>query len=136
MPSIIIYLIIGVTIFSSGAFSGWRVESWHRDSLEAKAQQLADLQVKQEADKANLASTELEKARQDAQAKQQPIIQTVDRIVTRKIYVRECFDADGLHAANLALQGPTAHPGQPDKPVPGPKPAPGAIGGSGASKTN
>src|SRR5689334_3419910 len=108
MPGIplIIYAAVAFFLVSTGFATGYKVEGWHRDSLEEKAQQLADLKVKQEQDKAAQASADLEKARQDAQVKQQPIIQTVDRIVTRKIYVRACFDADGLHAAALALQGP------------------------------
>lgn len=47
----------------------------------------------------------------------------VTRIVTRPVYLRECFDADGLGLLNDAIAG-RASAGQPAPAVPGPaKPA-------------
>lgn len=128
---------IGAFLLASVSFaSGYKVEAWHRDSLEVKAQQLADLQIKQEQTKAVEASAALEKARQDAQEHIRIVTQTVDKIITRPVYRNVCLDADGLSAASLALQGPTATPGKSDKPLPGSKPIGGRLGSGSAPKAN
>lgn len=65
------------------------------------------------------ASTKLETDNAKARTVYRTITRTVDKIVDRPVYVRACFDADGLRIAADALRGPRADPGKPDRPMPG-----------------
>jgi hypothetical protein len=136
LSSLAMYAIVAALIYAAGAASGWRVESWHRDALELKSEKIAELQVKAEQEKAAAASAALEQTREQLNAKSQIITRTLTKVVTRRIYARACFDADGLRLANAALQGPAADTGKPDVKVPGPQPAPGRNGSVGAAKTD
>lgn len=136
LSSLAMYAIVAALIYAAGALSGYKVESWHRDALDLKSEKIAELQVKAEEDKAAAASTALEQAREQLNAKQQVITRTLTKVVTRRIYARACFDADGLQLANTALQGSAADPGQPHGRVPGPHAPPGRNGSGGAAKAH
>jgi hypothetical protein len=136
LSSLATYAIVAALIYGAGALSGWRVESWHRDALDLKSEKIAELQVKAEQDRAAAASAALEQAREQLNAKSQIITRTLTKVVTRRIYARACFDADGLRLANAALQGPAADPGQPHPALPGPDAAPGRNGRIGPPKAH
>lgn len=119
-----IYAAVAAVLLAMGFGSGYKVESWHRDSLEQAAIQKAEKQVEAEATKQAAASQALETTKEQAHVQYVTITKTVDKIVERPVYRNVCLDPDGLRAANAAIRGQAADPGKPDAALPGPKRAP------------
>lgn len=87
-----------------------------------------------EAKQGNAASTQLEVTNAQAKVVYRTVTRTVDKIVDRPIYVRACFDDDGLRAVNAALRGALPTASEPDGAVPGPDAARGGERGGGAAE--
>lgn len=58
-----------------------------------------------EVKKANEASDKLEAKREVIRTVYRDITRDVDKIIDRPVYLRVCFDDDGVAAANMALTG-------------------------------
>ena len=93
-------------------------------------------QRQEEAAKTDKAAGKLEKGNSDAKVIYRTITQQVDKIVTRDIYVRECFDLDGLSTANAALNGTLTPTPKPDSRMPKPDAIGGGNGRSGTTKAD
>lgn len=87
-----------------------------------------------EAKQGSAASTKLEIGNAQAKIVYRTVTRTVDKIVDRSIYVRACFDDDGMRAVNAALRGALPAAGQPDGAVPGSDAARGRDRGGGAAE--
>lgn len=124
MPTIAIYLIVAL-VLSGGSFAaGYRVESWHAAAREQAAIDTAIAQYKAEAVKANAAAADLEKQRDEENARNQALSARVNTITAKPGYsTRTCLDADSVHAANAALAGQTASPTGAHPSMPTAKPA-------------
>lgn len=133
---LVLYLGAGAVILASVGGIYWSVSSsaFDRGYTKAKAEceEAARIQREAEIGKANLAATEKEKGDAKAKVVYRTITRTVDKIVDRPVYVRQCFDADGVSIANAALAGtPPATP-EPDSRVPQPLPIIGRDRGGSA----
>lgn len=105
--------LILIGLYLAGCWSGWRVESWHRDSMEVAAVKKAQAERDAEALRASDAAKQLEAARALAATQQQAITKTVDRIVVRPVYTHVCLDADGVRILNAAIAGKAPDPAGP-----------------------
>ena len=83
-------------------------------AMEAASQEIKDA----EAAKAQKAATTLEQDNANAQVESKAREKVITKVVTRVVYARDCWDADGLSIAQSALAGPRATPAKPDKPLP------------------
>ena len=118
MPPIAVYALIAVAIYLAGFGSGYKVESWHRDSMEKVAVEAADKAITKKSIEANVIASATEKKKEAIRVEYRTITKTVDRIVDRPVYQRECIDDDGLLAINAALTGIATAGRQPDGTVP------------------
>ena len=72
-----------------------------------KIQKIENAQVKalaQAQNKANKASADYEKLKSEQRAKVETVTRTVQKIVERPLYQRDCFDASGVSELNSLIQ--------------------------------
>lgn len=107
-PSIYGYLIIAALVVSAfvgtylkGRFDGRRVCNQKIQELMIESTEREQAAMRH----ANDAATELEKAHARIEIKYRTIVNEVERVVDRPIYVGQCLDADGVRLANSALTG-------------------------------
>lgn len=113
-------LLAGVAL---GGWAGWQVQDWRQGRQDAQRieRQARDTlrgieRGKQAADTYTTGESHAEPARKE-------IVRTVEKIVTRPVYLRDCLDSDGLQqlraaiatgapAGGAAAALPTAQPAQ------------------------
>lgn len=107
----------------AGAFySGHRTAANSAAAKAAKAEAVAAAIYKQKEGELHELSAQYEELREKRAEAARTITRTVTKIVERPSYQRECFDDDGVRAAQRALSG-SPDPGEPyDKVQPTPKP--------------
>ncbi len=94
--------------FALGGVAAWQVQNWRcaaHDQQRAEAQ----AELRRNSERAStMAAAEHEKDKANDQERIRTIRVTVDKIVDRPVYRRECLDADGLRALADALGHPAA----------------------------
>jgi hypothetical protein len=117
MPTLAIYALIALGIFTAGAGSGFKVESWRWSAAELAQQ--AEIVAERNAAEAKqaAASAALEKQKESVRVEYQTITKEVTKLVDRPVYRNVCLDDDGLRLANRALSG-SDPAGQPHPAVP------------------
>ncbi len=108
---------VALTIAAFG--SGWKTHDWKVTAglVEARDVALAALQAKQK--DYNAASDQLERFRTENQKLREQSTTEVERIVQNPVYIRECFDDDGMRALYSAIDKRPINPAKPASGVPG-----------------
>ena len=106
--------LVGAFILCVVSFTyGVHVTNDHWKATELGLQQKIEQQQMALVKQQNDAEAALETARNQQQVVYRDITKNVDRVVTRTVYSRACFDADGLQLANSALAGKATAPAKP-----------------------
>ena len=134
--SLIIYGLIALAILAALAGISHSIYSAGFDAAKLECEEAARAQREAEAAQANAASTTLETGNAKAKIVYKTITKTVDKIITRDVYVRECFDPDGVRIANAALVGAFAAAGQPDGGMSGSNASAGRNGSDGVTQAH
>jgi len=114
-----------LVLAAGGFIGGYRVSTDHWKAQLVTAQVEHDEEIRHANLVNNAIAAQLEESRANVRTVYKTITKRVEKIVDRPVYVRECFDDDGLSIANDALRGQAPDPGKPDRPVSGVKPAGG-----------
>lgn len=95
------------------AFSaGWKVHDWKTTSALVKEKEQALLALQQKQRDYNAASDELEKFRAENQKLREQTVVEVEKIVQRPVYIRDCFDDDGLRTLYAAIDRKPQRPSE------------------------
>jgi len=104
------YAILGgivAVIFGVGFYRGYVYEHEKALVLQAQQEKAAAEAYRKQVEMFDEISKALEEEKQNIKVKYVTIEKEVERIVDRPIYLRACFDDDGLRLANSALtKGP------------------------------
>lgn len=121
--SIIIYAVLAIAVLGILSGIGYRIRESGKESVRLEWEEANRIQREAEAKQAQEASKSLEGKREKAKVVYRTITNEVQKIVDRPVYVRECFDSDGMRliAAAISGEGPAAP--KSDAAVPKPTPA-------------
>lgn len=100
-----LYLIAGLAILAILSGIAYKIRESGKDVIRLEWAEANRAQRDAEAKKAEKAATTLETGHAKARVVYRDITRTVDRYIERPVYRNECFDADGLNSANMALKG-------------------------------
>lgn len=117
-----LYGVAALALAGGGFYAGAKVtnNSWKAGMLDAEIKHASAL--KEANDRNNELARALEASRANIRTVFKTIEKRVEKVVDRPVFLRECFDDDGLRLANEALTGQASDPGEPDRPVSGPVP--------------
>lgn len=122
----VVALVLCVSAFAAGHHVAAQAAQVKLDGMIAAADEATQKQRQAEIIQASNASAGFQHDNAKAQIVYRTITEEVEKIVDRPVYTGQCFDADGLRLANLALAGvpADANPSGPNPTVPGPDAAP------------
>jgi hypothetical protein len=108
---------IGFALAMGASFlGGVRVANDHAATKAAKAEAAAQVLYLEKEKELNDIAASYEELRSKRDQAARVVTRTVTRIIASPEYQRECFDADGVRAANSALRG-SGDPGEPSDKV-------------------
>lgn len=108
------WLIGALVLAGSSFYGGIKIESDHRDALELNQTKLQLTNYTIEVGALQQKSVNLESKLENIHLLTVTINHDVEAIIQQQpLYARECFDTDGLSAANRAITGSTTGSGQP-----------------------
>ena len=110
---------IAFTLLLLGFASGWQVQGWRWEAVDAERAQLEQQARDAARQQADAAAAAYEGQREAVRVQFQTITQEVQRVVERPVYRNVCLDADGLRQLRAAAGDHAAAP-EHGASVPGP----------------
>lgn len=93
-------LLAGVVL---GGWSAWQVQDWRHGRQDAQRIERQARDTLRSIERGQRSADTYTTGESDAQPARKEIVRTVEKIVTRPVYVRECLDEDGLVLLNRAI---------------------------------
>jgi hypothetical protein len=111
-----------LTGLALGGWAGWQVQDWRHGRADAQRIERQARDTLRSIERGQQAANTYTQEQTHAQPAQKTIIRTVERIVTRPVYLRDCIDDDGLQQLRAAI-ATGAPPGDPAAALPTAEPA-------------
>lgn len=93
-------LLAGVAL---GGWSAWQVQDWRQGRQDAQRIERQARDTLRSIERGQQAADTYTTEQTHAQPARAEIVRTVEKIVTRPVYLRDCLDADGLHQLRTAI---------------------------------
>lgn len=93
-------LLAGVAL---GGWAGWQVQDWRQGRQDAQRIERQARDTLRSIERGQRSADTYTTGESDAQPARKEIVRTVEKIVTRPVYLRDCLDADGLHQLRTAI---------------------------------
>lgn len=117
MSPLSLYAAIALIAAALSGLGAWNVQAWRYAAKDAQRIEAQAELARNDRKAAQVASEGFENDRTKTEIRYRTIDRQVQKIVDRPIYVRDCFDDDGLRVLRGAL-GAAGDPSQPQDAVP------------------
>ena len=93
-------LLAGVVL---GGWAGWQVQDWRHGRQDAQRIERQARDTLRNIERGQQAADTYTTGEAHAEPARKEIVRTVEKIVTRPVYLRDCLDSDGLHQLRAAI---------------------------------
>lgn len=93
-------MMAGVAI---GGLAGWQVQDWRQGRQDAQRIERQARDTLRNIERGQQAADTYTTEQTHAEPTRKEIVRTVEKIVTRPVYLRDCLDADGLQQLRTAI---------------------------------
>ncbi len=117
MSPLSLYAAIALIAAAMSGLGAWNVQAWRYAAKDAERIEAQAELARNDRKAAQVASEGFENDKSRTEIKYRTITREVEKIVDRPVYLRDCFDDDGLRILRGAI-GAASHSGQPQDTLP------------------